>query len=644
MPKPNPLGFKNHSPFSGFSNELIYGLDADGNTIHISKVDSGLACKCVCPACDHVLIAKKGKKQAHHFAHYNAGVSCKHVAETNAHIWAKDVLEREKRLVIPAVIAEHGENTHEVSPAKIYEFAHARLEKRLGTIVPDVMLETASGAQLIVEVRVTHASEEAKLETLHRENLSAIEIDLRHFRTSSDRQAVEEALLTDAPREWLSNAKQAKFDEHLRNRLEAAEARKATEAEARAKRLKLAEQEKERRAREQVERSVRTLKQAIHDQPEFDQEVPDFVERVMQEFDGIMWSDAQALGFSVDQRVWQAELVLKYLTYPNALEYHGFDEITVRDAMRAIDHCLIPAFRHAIPSPVRTRLRETWPRARVPEEAIEAFFDWLAADGYLTPTWDGSYSLNEDYADRLQERERHKQAYERRLETLRDQISSMMAKLPAPEQAGFNQETWEKAELGEFENCPDALCQQGNETYREFERALKQIELMFDGGAAVERLLGLPLTGEVERAHMHKREKQLRAAANRRQSLTEAARLQLEDEASAWLSAPSDDDEEMSRIDHAGLDDSSYQRTRVELEEATKARRARIRSQNEALSCQNELREAAAKVYDKEHLELFLSASHPRIGKPPIQHCVDLRTLRECLALLPRKQRIGRRR
>ncbi|GAA4772668.1 hypothetical protein GCM10023219_19830 [Stakelama sediminis] len=117
----------------------------------------------------------------------------------------------------------------------------------------------------------------------------------------------------------------------------------------------------------------------------------------------------------------------------------------------------------------------------------------------------------------------------------------------------------------------------------------------------------------------------------------------MEDEANAWLSAPSEDDEELSRIDQAGLDDLSYQHARVELERATKDRQTRIRAQNEALSCQAELREAAAKVYDREHLELFLSAPHPRIGsKPPIQHCTDQRTLRECLALLPRKRRTGR--
>jgi len=109
-----------------------------------------------------------------------------------------------RALTIPPIVAEHGGHTEIVSPAKVYVFAHARLEKRLDTIVPDVVLFTEDGTQLIVEVRVTHACEEAKLTKLRNDGLSSIEIDLRRFRTSTDQTAVEEALLTSAPREWLT--------------------------------------------------------------------------------------------------------------------------------------------------------------------------------------------------------------------------------------------------------------------------------------------------------------------------------------------------------------------------------------------------------------------------------------------------------
>jgi hypothetical protein len=68
-------------------------------------------------------------------------------------------------------------------------------------------------------------------------------------------------------------------------------------------------------------------------------------------------------------------------------------------------------------------------------------------------------------------------------------------------------------------------------------------------------------------------------------------------------------------------------------------RQAAIRARNEASSRRSDLREAAAKIYDQDHLEVFLGASHPRLGKSPLDHCVDQRTLQECLALLPRSRR-----
>lgn len=153
----NPFGFKDHRPFSGLSDELVYGLGADGTILHISQVDRGLQCGCRCPACEQVLMAKKGPVQLHHFAHHNANAACAHAAETNAHIWAKDVLARVKRLLVPETLAMHGGQTRVVRRAQVYSFTEARLEKRLGSMVPDVILEMADGKQLIVEVRVTHA-------------------------------------------------------------------------------------------------------------------------------------------------------------------------------------------------------------------------------------------------------------------------------------------------------------------------------------------------------------------------------------------------------------------------------------------------------------------------------------------------------
>lgn len=81
--------------------KLPYGLK-DGKLVHISEVDKGKKCGCVCPACDSPLIAKKGEKTIHHFAHDKKYI-CNNGVETALHIAAKDMLEKEKRIHLPTV-------------------------------------------------------------------------------------------------------------------------------------------------------------------------------------------------------------------------------------------------------------------------------------------------------------------------------------------------------------------------------------------------------------------------------------------------------------------------------------------------------------------------------------------------------------
>ena len=49
----------------------------DGAITHVKDVDSGLKCGCVCPACGEPLVARKGTKIMHHFAH-KAGHNCEY--------------------------------------------------------------------------------------------------------------------------------------------------------------------------------------------------------------------------------------------------------------------------------------------------------------------------------------------------------------------------------------------------------------------------------------------------------------------------------------------------------------------------------------------------------------------------------------
>ena len=400
-----------------------------------------------------------------------------------------------------------------------------------------------------------------------------------------------------------------------------------------------AEADKARREQEAVARSVDRLIRAVRANRRNLRRVPEQLEALFNEFNDAPWSQAPTVGFTVHPLVWHAEIVTDFLTYPNALDYQWADHISTGVALTKISHLLIPAFRDRISEQVRSKLRDEWPDHYVPEEAVERFLDGLAGAGYLWPTRDGEFSVAQEYADRLSKRERRREASQRRCDDVKQRVVVVLARLPKAEQGEFDLENWFTTHLRSQNGEPRALCWLGDDAFRNFERDLKRVELLSEGGPVTEELLGLPLAGEVARAQIRERDKLVRAASQRRSSLVAAAQAELGEEADAWLSTPSQDDEEMTWIDQAGLDDLSYQRVRGALTAASAKRQAAIRARNEASSRRSDLREAAAKIYDQDHLEVFLGASHPRLGKSPLDHCVDQRTLQECLALLPRSRR-----
>lgn len=84
--------------------KLIYALK-DGNIVSIDEVPSGKECGCVCPACGDELIARKGQKRMHHFAH-RSNEDCEYGYESSLHLAAKDILSRSEKMVIPPVYVE----------------------------------------------------------------------------------------------------------------------------------------------------------------------------------------------------------------------------------------------------------------------------------------------------------------------------------------------------------------------------------------------------------------------------------------------------------------------------------------------------------------------------------------------------------
>lgn len=169
---------------------LVYAIK-DGAGISIEDADRGLKCGCVCPACGEPLVAKKGTKVMHHFAHHS-GSTCEYGYETSLHLMAKDILSRTQKITIPAVYVEFPDSDR--SP-QLYRAAqevaidHVVLEARYDNFIPDVALYVGPKV-LFVEIYVTHAIDSSKLEKLKSAGVSTIEINL----SKKDRMITEQEL------------------------------------------------------------------------------------------------------------------------------------------------------------------------------------------------------------------------------------------------------------------------------------------------------------------------------------------------------------------------------------------------------------------------------------------------------------------
>ncbi|WPJ97643.1 competence protein CoiA family protein [Coraliomargarita algicola] len=186
--------------------KLPFGI-LDEELIHISKVDKGLSCNCTCPSCGHPLVAKKGEKTMHHFAHYRGG-ECATALETALHLAAKKILSKEKKIVIPAVILKFDSYAEHVVLAgeQTIEFDQVIEERKTEDIVPDI-IAIKGESKLLIEIKVTHEVDERKLKKIKRLGLSTIEIDL----SKGDRELTEDLLRelivgNVENKEWLYNA------------------------------------------------------------------------------------------------------------------------------------------------------------------------------------------------------------------------------------------------------------------------------------------------------------------------------------------------------------------------------------------------------------------------------------------------------
>lgn len=187
--------------------DLTYALK-NGEIVGIEDVERGLQCNCICPACGKDLIAKKGNKREHHFAHRN-GANCEYGYQTSLHFVAKDILMKARKIVLPPVVLSFpgSPKNARISNSITLDFDSVKLEKSFGAIVPDIIISKGK-RKLFVEIYVTHRIDDAKLEKLKNVGISTIEIDLSKTDRGISRTQLTDILLRNRyEKKWIYNRK-----------------------------------------------------------------------------------------------------------------------------------------------------------------------------------------------------------------------------------------------------------------------------------------------------------------------------------------------------------------------------------------------------------------------------------------------------
>jgi len=86
---------------------------------HISEVENGNKCNCVCISCGAQLTAKQGKIKIHHFAHRKE-TNCVGSHETLLHLLTKEVIQEQKSIYLPKLKIESNKLTHIHIKRKIF--------------------------------------------------------------------------------------------------------------------------------------------------------------------------------------------------------------------------------------------------------------------------------------------------------------------------------------------------------------------------------------------------------------------------------------------------------------------------------------------------------------------------------------------
>jgi hypothetical protein len=177
---------------------IIYGLDENGNPVHIDSAENGRKCGLVCKECRGELSAKQGKVNSHHFSHVVAQTSrqAARCNETALHLAAKIQVLKMQSLFIPNGC--NGKTYYEFNDSIVSkEGVGAKFSAKIlggvneyvvsgGEMVYDCLLRIELDSdcvhELVVEVFVTHEVDEQKTSKIKKLGISCLQLNMSDMR------------------------------------------------------------------------------------------------------------------------------------------------------------------------------------------------------------------------------------------------------------------------------------------------------------------------------------------------------------------------------------------------------------------------------------------------------------------------------
>lgn len=218
--------------------------ERDNKIIHIDEItpeENGLKCDCVCPICKEPLKANTlGKIKRKHFSH-KADSDCINHLETVAHKLAKQIIEDNKRIIIPRL----SYNFETLVDEQNIEFTEVKLEKYFAdyNFKPDIIatsIHNNKEMKLIIEIAVTHVVDEAKLQKIKCSNISALEIYIDTTKlTGLSLNEIKHIILEDTSnKKWLFNRGEARKIKDIREKIRKRELERINREKERVKKIK----------------------------------------------------------------------------------------------------------------------------------------------------------------------------------------------------------------------------------------------------------------------------------------------------------------------------------------------------------------------------------------------------------------------